>query len=268
MSQFPTSVKDWAPIFTLDGFCDNRGEMLNPQAFDSEHPLSVDRERLDRILDVMYAKIQKTLIPKRIPGRRPRPETSLISDANGVERILDGTGVSADDVLSDAHVALLRYPPENLEGTWEGLAVTIARNKAVDAKRAAGKGLSGTAHRQQLHLVQGDAEREGPDGDTAPALLARLPSNWGDPEAECLTLEAVLKLRDLARELLDDRDQRVFFAIHFGGFTRREVGAQLGLTSRRIGQIYSAALLTLEAHQDYPFKPPITVGQLSEWRKL
>ena len=268
MSQSPTSVKDWGPIFTLDGFCDNRGEMLNPQAFDSEHPLSVDRERLDRILDVMYAKIQKTLFPKRKPGRRPRPEMSLSSDANDVERILDGTGVSADDVLADAHVALLRYAPDHLEGTWEGLAVTIARNKAVDALRAAGKGLRGTDHRQQLHLVQGDAEREGPGGDTAPALLARLPSTWGDPEAEFLALEAVLKLRDLARKLLDDRDQRVFFAIHFGGFTRREVGTQLGLTSQRIGQIYSAALLTLEAHHDYPFKRPITVAQLLERGKL
>ena len=268
MSQFPTSVKDWAPIFTLDGFCDNRGEMFNAQAFDSEHPLLMDRKRLDRILDVMYAKIQKTLFRWRNPGRRPRPETSLFGDANGVEQILDGTGVSADDVLNEAFLALLEYPPDQLESKWEGLAVKIAENKAIDALRASQKGLRRTDHRVQLHLVSGDAEREGPDGETEPSIFEGTPSDWGDPEAEYLELEAVLKLRDLARKLLDDRDQRVFFAIHFGGFTRREVGTQFGLTSQRIGQIYSAALLTLDAHQDYPFKSPITVGQLSEWRKL
>ena len=71
--------------------------VLNSHAFDPEHPLLVDRERLERILDVMYAKIQKTLFPWRRPGRRQKPETSLFGDAVGVELILDGTGVSADE---------------------------------------------------------------------------------------------------------------------------------------------------------------------------
>ena len=46
-----------------------------------------------------------------------------------------------------------------------------------------------------------------------------------------LELEAALKLRDLARELLDDRDQqRIFFAIHFDDTTpAREVGEQAWL---------------------------------------
>ena len=114
--------------------------------------------------------------------------------------------------------------------------------------------------------MSGDAEREGPDGEAEPSIFEGTPSDWSDPEAEYLELEAVLKLRDLVRELLDDRQQRIFFAIHFDDYTRREVGEQLGLTSQRIGQIYKASLLTLEAHLDYPFKPPITVGQLTERR--
>ena len=238
--------------------------LLNSQAFDPEHPLRADRERLERILDVMYAKIQRTLFPWRRPRRRPRAETE--PSTGDPERILDGTGVSSEDVLSEALIELLQYPPDRLKGKWEGLAVGIARNKAVDALRASGKGLRGTDHRGQLHLVWGDAEREGPDGETEPSIFDVTPSEWGDPETEYLELEATLKLRDLARELLDDRQQRIFFAIHFDDHTRREVGEQLGLTSQRIGQIYKASLLTLVGHPDYPFKPPITVGQLTERR--
>ena len=238
----------------------------NSHALDPEHPLLADRERLERILDVMYAKIQKTLFPWRRPGRRPKPETSLFGDALGVELILAGTGVSADDVLGEAFVALLEYPPNRLEGEWEGLGVRIAEHKAVDAIRASQKGLRGTDHRDRLHLVLGDVERDGPDGETEPSIFEVMPSDSGNPEAEYLELEAALKLRNLARELLDEKQERIFLAIHFGEYTRREVGEQLDLTSQRVGQVYKASLLTLQAHLGYPFKPPITVGPMTERR--
>lgn len=218
-----------------------------------EHPLLADRARLERIADVMFAKIQKTLFPG-YPVRPLRAETGGSSSAGDIERILEGTGVSAKDVLSEALIGLLQYPPERLEDTWEGLAVTIAERKAVNALRAFGKGLRGTDHRPQLRLVSGDAEREGPDGETEPALLEAIPSNWGDPEAEYYVLQGVLKLRDLARELLGDRDQKIFFAIHFQHYSRTEVGDWLGLTSQRVGQIYNTALQQLETHPNYPFK--------------
>ena len=214
------------------------------QAFDLEHPLLADRERLERITDIMYAKIQKTLFSKNT-GRHQETKT---------EQILAGTAVSADDVLAEALVGLLQYLPERLEGTWEGLAVGIARNKAVDALRASQKGLRHTEHRPKLQLVSGDAKRKGPDGGTEPALFEVLPSNWGDPEAEYLALEKVLGLRNLARDVLDERAREIFFAIHFEGHSRREVGEQVGLTSQRIGQIYRTALRSLETHPNYPFK--------------
>ena len=223
MSQFSAAVKPRAPIFTFDAVSDNRDmKTSNSQEFDHEHPLLADEDRLNRILDVMYAKIHKTLFPWSKPGRRPGSEASQSNNADDPEWILEGTGVSADDVLSDAQMGLLLYPPESLEGTWEGLAVKIAENKAVDALRAAGKGLRGTEHRTPLHLVSGDHERDGPDGETEPAIFETLPSNWGDPEAEFFVLEDALKLRDLAREDLNDRDQRIFFAIHFEGYSRKE----------------------------------------------
>ena len=41
----------------------------------------------------------------------------------------EGTGFSADDVLSEALIGLLEYSPERLKGTWESLAVTIAEKQ-------------------------------------------------------------------------------------------------------------------------------------------
>ena len=102
--------------------------------------------------------------------------------------------------------------------------------------------------------MSGDAEREGPEGETEPTIFEVLPSYWGDPEAESLELEYVVELRNLAREILDERSLEIFFAIHFQGHSRREVGEQLDLTSQRIGQIYRAALLRLEPHLNHPFK--------------
>ena len=224
------------------------------QTSESEHPLLVDRVRLDRILDVMYAKIQKTLFPRNPRRRRPRARTDGFFNADNRERIREGTGFSADDVLSEALVGLLDYSPERLKGTWEGLAVTIAGNKATDAIRASTKGLRGTDHRLELRVVSGDAEGEGTDGEREPALFEVLPGNR-DPETEYFLLQDVLKLRDLAREVLSDRDREIFFAIHFDDYTRTEVGEQLGLTSQRIGQIYKAALRQLKTHPDYPSHP-------------
>ena len=176
------------------------------------------------------------------------------ADAGGRERILEGTGVSADDVLSEALLSLLQYPPERLEGTWEGLAVRIARNKAIDAWRASQAGLRGTDRRAQLRVVSGDAEREGPDGEAEPPLLETVPSTWADPETEYLDTEITLELRDLARAILPDRERGVFFAIHYGGLSRREVGAGLGLTGQRIGQIFNSACRSLESHMNYPYE--------------
>ena len=149
---------------------------LGKYTSDSEHPLLTDRKRLERILDVMYAKIQKTLFPRHSGQPRPRVEASQTNGTGGVERILRGTGVSADDVLGEAFLALLEFPPERLKGTWKGLAVTIAHHKAVDALRASQKGLGGTDDRPELRLVSGDVEREGPDGEMGPSLFELLPN--------------------------------------------------------------------------------------------
>ena len=93
-----------------------------------------------------------------------------------------------------------------------------------------------------------------PTGRPSRPFSKWFPSTWAHPEAEYLATETTLEFRDLARAILSDRERKVFFAIHYLGLSRREVGARLSLTGQRIGQIYNAACRRLEAHMDYPYE--------------
>jgi len=178
-----------------------------------------DRVRLEAIASNMYAQIQ------RVIHRRSSP---------GIEEVLAG-GDSADDVLQDALLALLRYDPASLQGTWEALSVVIAQRKAIDALRRATKGRrsAGTpadgddeVSVVSLDVVRADPEDEAEDSDPAEAFMR--------------TQQQLVLLR-LARELLDERDRTIFFGIHFEGRTRVDVGRELGLSGPGAGQIYSRA---------------------------
>ena len=92
----------------------------------------------DQILDIMYAKIHRTLFPWTVfPDRRPRLGTNLnlpmVQDPRRgfCLKVLE----SVRTTCSLRHlIALLQYPPERLKGTWEGLGSDgIAENKALDA---------------------------------------------------------------------------------------------------------------------------------------
>ena len=231
---------------------DSRGGMSSTErASDPDHPLLADRALFDEILNVVYAEIHKVL-KWRNPGLRRG--AGRLGGAAGSERVLEGTGVGADDILSEVFWALLEYRPERLEGRWQGLAVGIARNKTKSALRAAGKGLSGTGHRPELRLVSGDARPPGPEGESGTAIFSVLPAEWDSLEDEYFALAGVRDLRDLALEVLNDRQRQIFFDIHFGGYTRKKVGESLGLTGARVGQIYNASMRRLEADPRYPYR--------------
>lgn len=217
-------------------------ESVSGVFFDPKHPLAEDRQRLDRIANIMYGTIQKALFAAS--GGRRFTRTQL----------LEGGAVTPDDVLREALAAFLQYPPGRLTGEWEALAVRIARNKALDAYTASQKGLGGTKHRDRLYLVSGDAERGGPGGETRASLLEVLPGDWDGPEVECERVEKALMLRDLAREVLDEREQKIVFAILFEGYCRREVGEELELTSQRVSQIFLDAMKRMATDPNNPFK--------------
>ena len=224
---------------------------VNPKEFTRGHPLLIDRARLAEIADVVYAVIQKRLFPGRPVRRRSGFGMSRSSDSNQPEFVLHGTGDSADDVLSDTLIDLVRYPESRLKTTWEQLAVKIARNKANDALRRARSGLQGTELRPELHLVSGDFAARGPDSEVGSTVFEVLESDSGDAESEYLETRDALKVRDLAREILDERELAVLLGIHFSGRLRREIGDQLGLSGQRVGQIYKGALRKLKIHPEF-----------------
>ena len=186
MSEPTEVVKTLVPAFTVGLVCDNEVvESVSGVFFDPEHPLAGDRRRLDRIATIMYGAIQKALFAASGGRRFTR------------DQILEGGADTPDDVLRHALAALQQYPPGRLTGTWEALAVTIARNKALDAYTASQKGLGGTEHRDRLRLVSGDAEGASPDGETREPILAVLPGDWDGPEVESERVEKALVLRKL-----------------------------------------------------------------------
>ena len=244
MSQFRPAAKAAVRAFTPDAVCDNSGMTSASPAFDPTHPLQADRQRLNRILDVMYAKIHKILFSEKLrSGQRPT-----------TERILRGTGASADDVLAEAAEALLRYQPGEVQVSWEALGVRIARNKAVTALRAAGAGLRGTDDRESLRLVSTDTPRQTQDRDSDTTLLHMLAGDVVGPEEEYIELERSLKLRDFARGVLDEPSLYVFLTIHFGRGRRADIGKELRVSGQRVSQIYREAYERLVTHPDNPFK--------------
>lgn len=212
--------------------------MTNPVPDDAEHPLHRDRARLERILNNVYAEIQKTLFRTS----SPRPTTV---DAEGDERVLAG-GASADDVLQDVLIALLLYPEPGSVESWEALATRIAQNKAKDAIRHALKGrrLPGsndTDGPNEIALVSLDA-----DDDEIGASIADTLAAHDDPETTYIENAQQLFLVRYARQLLTERERLIYFEVHHLATPKATLGKRLGITGARVGQIYLEVLIKLD----------------------
>jgi RNA polymerase sigma factor (sigma-70 family) len=200
------------------------------------HPLLAERPRLDRIVSNMDITIQRTLYGHTLGG--------------GQERLLRG-GVSARDVLQEALLDLLHYDPARLTNSWEGLSVTIARRRAIDAVRESTKGRRAA-----------DAAAEEPDKITVVAFDSLLDehtgaavSGWDDPEQAFACNEQQKVLRKLIRELPEPA-RTIVNGLHFQGRTRVEVGKEVKLTPQRVGQIYTGTLpVLLEKARNDPAFP-------------
>ena len=187
------------------------------------HPLVVDRARLDKITDNMYAQIHRVI---HGVARDPR-----------AERTLHG-GQSADDVLQEALIALLEYDVAKLRTSWEALSVGIARKKAFAALRRATRGRRSVG-----------AERGNPDDITVVPLdaLVEPRDDSADPQLVFERTQQQLVLLRLAKQILSDRERTVFLGIHFDGLTRAELAEQIGLTPQGVGQMYVRVVKALYA---------------------
>jgi RNA polymerase sigma factor (sigma-70 family) len=206
----------------------------NRPDFDQQHPLLIDRPRLDRILANMELTIGQTLY-----RCRPRDDE---------ERVLHG-GVSAADVLQQSLMELLRVDESAVTTGWEALSRTIAARRAIDALRVATKGRRAS-----------DAAEEDPDDITViPFNMAveqhtsALASYVAEPERAFVINEQLRIIRKLVRDLPDPVHRNIFNELFFVGRTRAAVAEQVGLTPQRVGQIYAQ---TLRAVWDQALRDP------------
>jgi len=140
--------------------------------------------------------------------------------------------------------------------------ITCDRHVAYALRRSQ-KGLRATSTRARLRLVSGDQTVEGTDQSEGAAVTvfdAQIESAV-DGEEEFNALHNAQRLIDLARELLSERELRVFLDLHCGERTRGELANELGLTPQRVGQIYADSLEQLETHPKYPYRDDETGGQ-------
>ncbi len=212
--------------------------MLTPaeRPYPENHPVLVDEALRERVLDIMWRRIQKMVSPT-IPPRRRSTSTADLQMAGGIR---------ADAVLNDALDAVLHFDPVKLTGSWEGLAATIAHRRAVQAVRDNTKGRK----RAEKEIDIESIDREGPNGMT---LADDLVDELADPGAEAIALGQERILQRLAGELLSERDRDIYYRVHYLGHTRAAVGELHGLTGPGVGYVYvSAAKRLLEAARQDP----------------
>ena len=201
------------------------------------HPLAADRNLDQRVRETIYMEIHAVL-------GWPRTEGS---------RALQGTGMSVDDIAAEAYAAVRMYDPDRLQRSWKALARAIARHKAVQALRAAGKGLSGTAHRREMRLISGDAEIADSDGE-ATTVFDALATDPDEFENETIDKINALDFYKLARDELNDRELAIYEYIIYHGLNYVETGDILGITGARVGQIFNDIMNRVTEHPDNPFR--------------
>ncbi|MDQ3964705.1 MAG: hypothetical protein M3277_12475 [Actinomycetota bacterium] len=215
--------------------------MVTParRPYPESHPVLDDEALQERVLDIMWRRIQKTVSPT-IPPRRRTASTANLQLAGGIR---------ADEVLNEAFAAVLYFEPSKLTGTWEGLATAIAHNKAVEAVRQNTKARK--RGEKEIDLVSLD--REDPEGRS---LADALEDELSDPEGEAIALGQERILQRLAVDLLSDRDRDIYYRRHYLWQTRAAIAEIHGLTEAGVGYVYIAAARKLlqAARQDAEFQ--------------
>jgi len=199
-----------------------------------QHPLWLDRQRLEAISDRMWLEIQKVMFPghqrrlRRSPGKT---ELTVVG------------GASVEDVFSEALNTLLRYEPHG-DVSWEAIGITIAQRRAVAAVRTATKH-RGLPDGTEIGIMSLDLENE--QGE-------RLVDAQPDPDAladdevidQILRADRVLAIRKVAEDILPQRDRDIFFRFTRGE-TKVAIAKDVGLSGQRVGQIYRESVRKINA---------------------
>jgi RNA polymerase sigma factor (sigma-70 family) len=190
-----------------------------------QHPLLADPARLQRITRTMYVAIHRTLF-----RRAGTPDEEQ-------ERVLHG-GESADDVLQEALVALLKHAQHP---NWEALSMQIAHACTVDALRRATRG----RRRRDAPDDEPDQISVSPFDETIDEHTSAPARAWWDnPEHAYEQHELFAVLKPLIGALPEPA-RTIVVEVVVNRRTRVEIGERLGLTGARVGQILTQSLLTL-----------------------
>jgi RNA polymerase sigma factor (sigma-70 family) len=208
-----------------------------------QHPLWLDRERLEAITERMWLEIQKTLFA----GRPRRP----LRNPGNTELTVVG-GASAEDVFSEALHALLRYEPKG-DVNWEAVGITIAKRRAIAAVRTAKKH-RGLSSGSEIDIKSLDLENE--RGERLVDDLAD-PVDGPDVDAvdRVLRADRLLAFRKVAEEVLPQRDRDIVFRVARGE-TYLAIAKDVGVTEQRVGQINRESLRKINARlrSDHKFR--------------
>ena len=92
-------------------------------------------------------------------------------------------------------------------------------------------------------------------------MIAAVPDTDPTPEEQYLLSEEEYQsacrtheLRDLAREKLTEREQKVIFGVAFEERSRKDIGEELGVTGQWVGKILNKAIKKLEQDPRYPYE--------------
>ncbi len=216
------SEKSCLSTFAVGARRDNGSNMstLEKRSYPDDHPVLSDEVLRERLLDIMWRRIQKTISPYVRPRRRARSTADLQ---------LAG-GIKAEEVLNAALDGVLRFEPDRLSGSWEGLATKIAHYKAVQAVRDNVKGRQRSASEVDIASL----DLEDPRGGTLVDELA-------DPEAEAIALWQERIYQRIAEQVLSDRDREIYFRIHYFGESRAAICGDYDLTGPGVGYVYQRA---------------------------
>jgi hypothetical protein len=215
--------------------------MVNParRPYPQNHPVEDDLELRERVLDVMWFKIQKTVSPT-LPAKRRSVSTADLQLAGGIR---------ADAVLNAALDGVLRKDPSELTGTWEGFATGVAHHKAVQAVRDNVKGRKQAGKEVEL----GSTDRESAEGRRVGDELV---DELADPEAEAIALVQERIVQRLANQLLNARDRDIFFRRHYLWQTLGSIADLHDLTEPGARYVYvqSAKKVLTAAREDPEFR--------------
>lgn len=223
------------------GYRDNAPEMASPapRPYPEDHPVELDIELRERVLDVMWFKIQKT-ISSGAPAKRRSASTADLQLAGGIR---------ADAVLNAALDGVLRKDPAELVGTWEAYATGVAHNKAVQAVRDNVKGRT----RAGKEIDLGSTHREDAKGRT---LGDNVVDPLADPEREAIELAQERIVQRLAHQLLSARDRDIFFRRHYLWQPLKAIADRHDLTEPGARHVYvqCAKKVLAAARQDPEFQ--------------